>query len=470
MDHAPKNPAAGRRQATHRLRRSLPLFVLLIAVVTLTLLAVNGASLWFNLDDVRRANERVERTWTTIATIRQVLRMVLDGESGQRGYILTGDPQFLGPYVQARVGIDRTLSSLGELIDENSSQSDRLVVLRAQITEKFGELDRAIQQRNEAGLEAAVAQVKTEQGLVLMEHIRELIRAMEREELNLLGERNTRSYERYSRAVQMGLGIAGITAGALVLFYFLIERNLRLRGAAERALQATNENLEALVEARTHQLLLLSRHLLSISEAEKATLATELHDELGSNLTAINLDVSSVAAKLEADSPQLARRLRRALGTLHETVELKRRIIHTLRPSALDSLGLAAALRTHCDEFAQRTGLPCEARVPEEIEGIDPGRSIALFRVAQEALTNISKYAHAGKVLLELVPEPTGLRLRVTDDGVGIREDAMQTPLSHGLLGMRERVEQLNGSFSIRRGERGVGTVVEAFLPNIGPA
>lgn len=444
---------------------SLPVFVQVIALVSLSLLGGNALSLWFNLDEVKRANVRVERTWTTIAAIREALRTVLDAETGQRGYILTGDAAFLGPYVRARVGLDQTLSSLEALLEGNPSQRDRMVVLRAQITEKFAELDGAIQERRRSGLAGAVMQVKTEHGLVLMEHIRELVGAMEREELALLAKRNDRSYVRYRVAVWMGLGIAAITAAVLALFYVLIGRNLKLRLAAEDALRQANENLENLVESRTQQLRLLSRHLMSISESEKAALASELHDELGSNLTAINLDVSAVAKRLEEESPALARRLQRALGTLHETVELKRRIIHSLRPSMLDSLGLAAALRAHCDEFARRTGVRCRTEIPEELGSLDAALAIAAFRVAQEALTNVSKYAQAEAVDLSLTREADGLRLRIVDDGVGIRDDEMSKPLSHGLLGMRERTEQLGGALSVRRGDHDRGTVVEAFLP-----
>src|SRR5690606_2227800 len=175
----------------------------------------------------------------------------------------------------------------------------------------------------------------------------------------------------------------------------LLRRYVAAPAAAENALLQANEHLNRLVEERTAELTELSQHLIRASEEEKANIARELHDTLGSNLTAINMDLNWIARRLPKDVPEVRERLQRSLQMLSETVELKHEVIEGLRPSHLDNLGLAFAIRSHCQEFSRRTGLDCDVDVEEDFDDIDPAWSIAFYRIAQEALTNILKHAQA---------------------------------------------------------------------------
>jgi signal transduction histidine kinase len=130
----------------------------------------------------------------------------------------------------------------------------------------------------------------------------------------------------------------------------------------------------------------------------------------------------------------------------------------------IDSLGLPETLRMHVEDFARRTGLDCEAELDSTLEDLEPGVAIALFRVAQEALTNVARYAQARHVRLELARADGEVRLLITDDGVGIAADALERPLAHGLIGMRERIARLDGRFAVGRGAGGRGTRVEATV------
>lgn len=251
----------------------------------------------------------------------------------------------------------------------------------------------------------------------------------------------------------------------LAFLYGLTRRYFERWTAAETVLRHHGESLEPIVAARTRQLSELSRHLIRTTDREKAILARELHDEIGSHLTAINLDAAAVEQKLKTSDPALALRLRRALESVRAAVGLNRGIIERLRPSALDNMDLSEALRGHCEEFTQRTGFPCAAELGTDLGKIDPDWSIALFCVAQEALTNAARYGKPGAIRLSLRREDRGIRLMVIDNGVGVPADALDQPTAHGLLGMRERISMLGGSFEIRRGENGRGTVVDAFVP-----
>lgn len=263
----------------------------------------------------------------------------------------------------------------------------------------------------------------------------------------------------------LGLAFNAISVLMLFVFYRLVHASFRARAAAEDALQQTQDNLESMVAERTGQLSGLSRHLIRMAEEEKAALAREMHDELGSNLTAINLDIAGVAQKLKSTEPQLATRLQRAMQTLKSVVDLKRRIVEDLHPSMLDALGLAASMRAHCEEFTRRTGLPCSVDIPHELGELDPAWQIALYRIAQKSLSNIANYAQATGVRISLRREAKGIRLQIIDDGIGVAEGTMNMRGSHGLAGMRERVSQLDGVFTVRAGEGQRGTVVEAYLP-----
>jgi signal transduction histidine kinase len=251
----------------------------------------------------------------------------------------------------------------------------------------------------------------------------------------------------------------------IALFYRRMGRYLREQQAAAAELQQTNDSLNLLVAERTAELTHLSQHLISVAEEEKAAFARELHDALGSNLTAVDIDVKWVEKRLREREPELSERLRRAIGVLEQSVEIKRNVIEALRPSLLDMLGLATALEALCEEFTRRTGVDCIPDLDQQLPDLPPDVSIALYRVVQEALANVEKYARASVVRVSVQSEAEHLRLVIEDDGVGIPDDALGHPASHGLVGMRERLRVLGGTFEIRRGEHGRGTVIDAIAP-----
>ncbi|WP_085314371.1 PAS domain-containing protein [Derxia lacustris] len=239
---------------------------------------------------------------------------------------------------------------------------------------------------------------------------------------------------------------------------------LKLR-ASEHGLRAINDSLQNQVEARTAELQNLSRHLLHVIENEKSRLASELHDELGAYLTVLRMDLAAIQRGLRSDAPALLPRLDRALATLAETTDIKRRIVEGLRPSLIDTLGLEKALQMLVEQFAAGSGLSWQLDVEPELPLLDEHRAIALYRIVQEALNNSAKYARARRVGVDLREVAGGLRLTVTDDGCGLPEDWRGRPGSHGIAGMRQRVEFFGGRFEIGPGPKGVGTQIVASVP-----
>jgi signal transduction histidine kinase len=449
--------------------RSLPLYQTLLCVVCVLILVLNGVSLVRNLDDLKAANARQARADRVSARLQYLNLLVTDAESGLRGYYLSGSETYLGPLRTAQRALEPEFDTLKSLLADNPSQLKNLAQLRALVIRRVNLMNEGMEVYRHGGLDDIVAIARTQEDKTHMDEIRLQVVIMTKEQNELLGARGGAFYEQYRRTALLGLGINMAALAVLVLFYNLIRRGFRLRLEAERALQQANDGLENLVASRTEQLSVLSRHLIRVSEEEKARLARELHDEMGANLTAIGMHMAAVGEQLRLSHPEQAEILARARATLVETVELKRRIVEDLRPSLLDNLGLSAALQSYCEDFARASGVECEVLIDGEVDGAGPMHAIALFRITQESLNNIAKYAKARHVVVHLAREGEALVLEVSDNGVGIPPDAMRRPKSHGLLGMRERALLLGGSLRVERGVNGIGTSVHACVPLAAP-
>ena len=169
------------------------------------------------------------------------------------------------------------------------------------------------------------------------------------------------------------------------------------------------------------------------------------------------------AAAKRSDEKSVAR-LQRAVTSIDSGIQFIRRLIEDLRPTLLDNLGFEAALRSMTESFSERTGIACTISLPEGELNLTSAQSTALYRVCQEALTNVMKYAKAKKVTIRLTSDGSQWALALADDGVGLAATKQHRAMSHGLLGMRERMVGLGGSFDIR-GDAGRGTTLTASFP-----
>jgi signal transduction histidine kinase len=220
-------------------------------------------------------------------------------------------------------------------------------------------------------------------------------------------------------------------------------------------------------ELRHSKLLLqqLASHQEIIKEEERKRIAREIHDELGQNLLALRIDASMLHARTGARHPRLNEKAQLALDQIDTTIRSVRSIINDLRPPVLD-LGLQAAIDWQVDDFQRRSGIACELRSqPHEFDhGLDERSATALFRILQESLTNVLRHAHARRVDVELWRDAGHFHMRITDDGIGFRQERMRDNRTFGLQGMRERLRMLDGDLTIRNARNG-GTELCIAIP-----
>src|ERR1700682_3396314 len=222
---------------------------------------------------------------------------------------------------------------------------------------------------------------------------------------------------------------------------------------AQRELERSREELRA-----------LWRHLEAGREEEKARSAREVHDELGSTLTALRMDLDWMAERLPAEMEPLREKRSAMVKLVEAAVAATRKIVTDLRPSILDDLGLAAAVRWQASEFQKHTGIPIEVKAPDADSKIQRDAALALFRIFQETLTNVARHAKATRVWVDLAINEDGYVLQVRDDGAGMSEKDLARAASHGLRGMRERAQQFGGDVSVSS-QPGQGTTLVASMP-----
>ncbi|MGQ0602131.1 MAG: PAS domain S-box protein [Anaerolineales bacterium] len=212
------------------------------------------------------------------------------------------------------------------------------------------------------------------------------------------------------------------------------------------------------------QLRQLSDYLQAVREEERTRIAREIHDELGGAMTGLKMDVASIRKVLTSEQTLLLEKTGQLLRDIDTSVQTVRRIAMDLRPHVLDDFGLPAAIEWQLQEFQRRAGIQCQLASNVEELSLDSSHASAVFRVFQEALTNVARHAQATLVQVRLEKQPDSLILQVIDNGRGISEPELAGARSLGLLGMHERVRMLSGELNIH-GARGQGTTVYVKIP-----
>jgi two-component system sensor histidine kinase UhpB len=279
-----------------------------------------------------------------------------------------------------------------------------------------------------------------------------------------MSKRKTGKHETYERVQKRK---NGERASAFVSPKAIFEKGA-FKGSGEVLTDITERRqVEEELSRSREQLRNLSRHLQSIREEESKRIAREIHDELGQSLTALKMDLSWLTSRFPEDFQDrklLVEKTRAMASLIDKTIQTVQKISAELRPGLLDDLGLIPAIEWQTQEFQERTAIDCQLELDSKTIDLDSDRSTAIFRVFQEALTNIARHSSASRVHISLKKRSDKLELQVTDNGVGITDKAIRAADSLGLMGMKERLHACGGGLRIR-GSPDKGTTLTVVLP-----
>lgn len=434
-----------------------PLAILLLLVTSITMVLITE-------DSNRRAALLVQRL-TSIAENRlhlyDLVKGVLDAESGQRGYLLTGRDEYLAPYSLGLKDIEAAFKQLDTAYGRDTNSAVLLKRLHGLTETKLSELAITVQMQKEGKRQAGKDMTLSGIGQEYMD----AIRTTGNELLELETRRLEISQSEVSDILLFSrIGVALLSVVSLCLLLVNMRQDLAFKTQQlqhQKAMQAEQQRLQSEVARRTAQLVELNNHLQTAREDERHHIARELHDELGALLTAAKLDVARIKSRLAGAAPEASERLNHLVESLNAGIALKRRIIEDLWPSALSNLGLVPTLEILAREFSKSSGLPVHCAL--EAVHLKPSVDLVIYRLVQEATTNIAKYAKAQNVWLNLAVQGDQVCITVRDDGVGFDPSQLGVK-AHGLLGMRFRVEAERGVLELTTAP-GQGTHVQALLP-----
>jgi signal transduction histidine kinase len=249
-----------------------------------------------------------------------------------------------------------------------------------------------------------------------------------------------------------------------------LKREIVQRRLVEKSLKRSEQHYGQLLEQSRHmqeQLRLLSRQLLSAQEEERKKISRELHDVIAQTLTTINVRLAALKKEATFDAVGLERSIGRTQQLVQESVDIVHRFARELRPTVLDDLGLIPALHTFLKTFREETGICVSLSAFAKVEQVNGEKRTVLYRIAQEALTNVARHAHASQADVKIQRLNGAVCMTIKDNGKGFLEERVLNAKKNrrlGLLGMRERLEMVGGAFAVKSAPR-KGTTVIAQIP-----
>jgi signal transduction histidine kinase len=414
---------------------------------------------------LQEASERLQKSAAREQVIDQLQNTLSRSVGSLRTFLLTGDQKYLATYDKSVADVEPRLERLRVAYEGSEPSLADVRTLHVLIGRRLADLATTVAIQKTQGTAAAIALVKTSVGSDAGDAINDVLEQLRDHE----SQERVSADENWSRSLILSrwITIAGTVFNMLLVGIAarLVYMDMRRRTLLTAELRDQKLQLEREAEDRNHELVELSTHLQSVAEREKASLARELHDELGGLLVGARMDISWAEQHLAGNDPDMKQRLHRVQQNLSAGVDLKRRIIEELRPTLLDNVGLFAALRWQLKETCRSAGLKCTESYPADDEPkFTSEAAIALFRIAQEAFTNILKHAGAQSMDITLNMDGDGIVMLISDDGSGIPAGQLTAAGSHGMASMRHRVRALGGRLDVRSADAG-GTTLLVQIP-----
>lgn len=469
--HGVQRLAASNRPATERAGFDVPLrqirglwpAVLALAVamalsVTAALATQSSLALMRHRADQRLAANAMR------TQIVELLSLFKDLETGQRGYVITGRDAFLAPYRHALEKIPQLVTSLKSAMLKEEIEGFNWRELDALAASRQALAAEAIDDRLTKGEAVLKDAALFDQGRLVMDKLRLALGGLEGLLMRRVDALTTQLHDESEQAMHVQW-LSALAAGMLVSFFigfWLLERARRKRLYQELA--ASHERLESRVQTRTAELQRASEQIRNFSaesqrsiEAERKRLSREVHDQIGQVFTGIKMILKTLQPGSLAADQQAALNTALEMG-----IKTTRRIAAELRPALLDDLGLRAALDVYLRTHLAAAGLSHDLDIPDG-HGLNGEQMTQLFRVVQEATTNVVRHAQASHITVTLLATDAAWELQVDDDGVGW-DAAQAREGSLGLVGMQERAQMLGGHVMVERRAQG-GTRVAVHIP-----
>lgn len=393
--------------------------------------------------------DRLDQLWVT----------VVDAEASVMSYLLMRKDIYLEPYRASVAGLDPLMASTSFDIPPESEDYADLQILKRLVSARYSHLESML---NHGQLQLVVSADQAAPGKQLMDEIRVRLSVLKARR-ELAHESLEASYLHRSDTIQFVGYLLGFASLLLIVSLFVVlQRQVALRARIQDLLKSENQRLEDQVSLRTKELSSLASYLTNAREQERQHIARELHDQMGSSLTAAKMDASWLRRTLGTQAgDEIQERILRLIESIGGTINLTRRLVDDLYPPLLKGLGLEEALRALVEQY--QIDLPVKLNLPASSLQLSADQSLALFRIAQESLTNASKYAKATLVDLALKAEGREVLLVIQDDGMGF--NVTQSEMTgHGIAGMKHRTQMFNGRL-VLDSSPGRGTRIEVRMP-----
>jgi signal transduction histidine kinase len=438
---------ASRRQLSWltRIRYLSPALLLLLTGILITSVATLVLS-EITARAALRDGQSIDVVTQRLQALAEWKALLLDAETGQRGFVLAGDRAYLVPFESALHNVTGAVARTSRLVATQSSLRGSIDHMQALTSRSLALATQGIALAIAGRRDDALALLKNDEGRQVMDEFRRELAAVQSTSYAELAQLR----EAQSRGATGARFVLILSTIISLCLLFIIARQFVTEATRQRNLRTAVESearkLQQLVAERTAELSQLSGHLQEQSEREKAQLARDLHDELGGLLTAAKMDLSWLQGRVASENnPEMRQRIAALDSELGEAMNLKRRVVENLRPALLDHFGLPTALQAYFDDTCRRAKIEVSTLIPEEMATLPPSIAIALFRVGQEALDNIIRHARAKHVELVVEAEEDVCAITIADDGVGMDLANPRFVNSHGISGMRHRIVRLGG-------------------------
>lgn len=445
---------------------------MLVGTLLITIVSIVSTDNW--ILSMGGQDVLVAKIRTNIITLNQLRSNIYKAESAQRGYLYTNRVEYVAPFNRALSDARDNIKTVESLIvatsagKEEKEELEWLKAITASLEAKAAEMKITLDLVSNGNTAEAREVIDLDAGLSETKRLMDFINNVVANQHKIL---NAREKERLHT---MLLTRVSLICGAVLIIVLmtLVIKQLLAEIATKSHLQQQvireNEVYEKKLAQQTKLLRSLALDYQGDVERERQKLARELHDELGSILTATKMDVSWVMKKLKEVSPaevgaDLIEKLKKTNRYIDQGINFKRQVVQELHPAMITTFGFWPALRSLIEDAVERNGWQLTLNLPDESTKLNETISLVAYRVIQESLTNANKYAQATAVFVHMMVDEKFLKVEIEDNGVGFDTKSIKTN-SHGLSGMRHRVLAIGGYFELLS-EPGKGLLTRVLIP-----